>query len=448
MVYIRRRRSSSVSVKYARTASRGCRYSDIWRTYGSVFSCMFLGVVLSEQSSTNSSSFAQTPSTPRIRIYIYPLPDEFLHPCNHFGCGLLERRLRASEYVTEDPNQADYYWIPHQMPFKDQTVLLEMFAYIKTTWPYWNISGSQARHILTLTCDHGPGDCSYHRPILRGKVPDEISPISPERRVIYLMWNGMRDGFDADPREEKCNVCFQKGKDVQLVTAEGVCGPLCGYKRDSLSKFAVWSRKPRARHHFRRERSTILFYGGSINPDNPKDSTGRAPLYIHHHNRSGYRIINTRLTPATTGQAGHRPKENEHVNFAQAMSESIFCFSPLGKTHGDTDRYVAALMMGCIPVMLKSVRRGRLVIPMAMPLEEHPYIDWTKFSVQIDADQIPDLHNILSRFSMGDLRHMRHEVGKVWQRMLYTTIYQPYLGEDGQMDAFESLMDVLHARLK
>ncbi|KAK3254120.1 hypothetical protein CYMTET_36654, partial [Cymbomonas tetramitiformis] len=245
----------------------------MWHTYGPMVLCVFLGVVYSEQSNTDASSFALTPSTPRIRIYIYPLPEEFLHPCNHFGCGPLERRLRASEYVTEDPNQADYYWIPHQMPFKNQTVLLEMFAYIKTTWPYWNNSGSQARHILTLTCDHGPGDCSYHRPITKGKVPDELSPISPERRVIYLMWNGLRDGFDADPKEVKCNVCFQKGKDVQLITAEGVCGPLCGYKRDSLNKYAVWSRKPRARHQDKWERKTILFYGGSINPNIPKDST-------------------------------------------------------------------------------------------------------------------------------------------------------------------------------
>ncbi len=41
----------------------------------------------------------------------------------------------------------------------------------------------------------------------------------------------------------------------------------------------------------------------------------------------------------------------------------------MGQNGGDTDRYVAALMFGCVPVMLNSSYHTAAV-PHALPLEE------------------------------------------------------------------------------
>jgi hypothetical protein len=86
------------------------------------------------------------------------------------------------------------------------------------------------RHFIPLTCDHGPGDCGYARavPFHVGALPEAWNPVSATRVVGHVQWNGMRDGVDAGM--DWCQVCFQRGKDVQMATAENVCGPLCGYK--------------------------------------------------------------------------------------------------------------------------------------------------------------------------------------------------------------------------
>ncbi len=52
-----------------------------------------------------------------------------------------------------------------------------------------------------------------------------------------------------------------------------------------------------------------------------------------------------------------------------ATQDADFCYSPMGQNGGDTDRYVAAIMFGCIPVMLNS-SHWRIAVPHALPLEE------------------------------------------------------------------------------
>lgn len=50
----------------------------------------------------------------------------------------------------------------------------------------------------------------------------------------------MRDGPDSGNTEGPCLVCFQKGKDIQMVTGQNVCGPLCGYKKEELQRVSLW----------------------------------------------------------------------------------------------------------------------------------------------------------------------------------------------------------------
>jgi hypothetical protein len=186
-------------------------------------------------------------------------------------------------------------------------------------------------------------------------------------------------------------------------------------------------------------RPTLLFYGGRIHHEKRNDDpAGRAQLWLHHATRPGFRIVqswvgNTQLQLNAT--------------FAEEMSNATFCYSPLGHDAGDTDRYIPAIMFGCIPVMLTSSAKGGQRIPMALPLEEHPAIDWASFSVLVDMEDLPQLHDILGRITHSDVRRMRHAMARVWHRFLWTTIYGSYLGEDTSEDAFETLMGVLRWRL-
>ena len=64
-------------------------------------------------------------------------------------------------------------------------------------------------------------------------------------------------------------------------------------------------------------------------------------------------------TLTTTGRA-----------LAPSMRASRYCLSPLGQFNGDSDRYLPAVLYGCVPIMT-----NRLEI---MPLSEHPDMRWNE----------------------------------------------------------------------
>lgn len=82
---------------------------------------------------------------------------------------------------------------------------------------------------------------------------------------------------------------------------------------------------------------------------------------------------------------------------------------------------------GCIPVMLASSRYGGSEVPMALPLQEHPGIDWARFAVVVHLHDLPLLPQILANVSAHARMRKRAALAKVWRRMLYTGIYGSYL---------------------
>jgi len=265
----------------------------------------------------------------------------------------------------------------------------------------------------------------------------------------HLQWNGRADGQSAGLK--MCLVCFDLEKDVQLMTAQNVCGPLCGYDKEALRRWSLWSASNAGRYKelLVAPRENVLFYGGRIHAKRgPLDISGRAQV-LAHLGRPGYKIVNT------MGDDPDNPLpvevKRKYRSFAEEMSKADFCYSPLGQFEGDTDRYVPAMLFGCIPVMLsRAYLVGSMLVPMAMPLGER--LDWSKFSVQIEMSQIGELHNILGNISMAKRHRMRRTMSRVWQRFLYTSIYRdqlggPYLTESGEDDAFETLMQVFARRV-
>lgn len=98
--------------------------------------------------------------------------------------------------------------------------------------------------------------------------------------------------------------------------------------------------------------------------------------------------------------------------------------------------------MGCIPVMLREVLNG---VPMSQPLDER--LNWHAFAVLVSMDELARLHEILEAISPARRARMRRVLAKLWPRFLWTSVYGPYLGEDGKEDAFETTMQVLRRRV-
>ena len=267
------------------------------------------------------------------------------------------------------------------------------------------------------------------RPNQVGRLPAWFNPADPARVIGHLMWNGLRDGADAN--QTSCLVCFQAGKDVQLPTAQNICGPLCGYSLAALRQNAIWGADEAAKKRGtayvagRPARPTTLFYGGRIFATRGAgDASGRAQL-LAAANASGFRVINT------IGPDPDRPLPPEerklYRGFDIEMPDAQFCYSPLGQFEGDTDRYIPSVLFGCIPVMLLSTNYGSGRVPMALPLQEHPDLRWDTFSVGVHADNVSHLPEILDAISPHQRLLLRHGLSRVWRRLLYTGIYGSYL---------------------
>jgi hypothetical protein len=337
------------------------------------------------------------------------------------------------------------------MPFREGSKwAVEAFDYIRATWPYLNdsIADGKTRHFITLTCDHGPSGCDYaERTITRGRLPAFYNPADPGRVVGHLMFHGLQDGpAVGDPR---CIVCFQPGKDIVVpVDDTNACGPRCGYSLEALREHSVWSPANDARRLslLSEERETLLFYAGRINIERPTDGSGRVQV-LTHAGRPRFKVINT-----------HAVGESDRAKFRSfivEMSASEFCYVPLGQNDGPPDRYVAAMMFGCIPVMLTAARvdlwdrnpdryLGFKQVPMALPLGER--LDWSKFSVLVPMEQVEHLHLILGNISTAQRHRLRRGMLRAWPRLLYSSIFGSYVGESGQGDAFDTLMEVMAQR--
>jgi len=136
------------------------------------------------------------------------------------------------------------------------------------------------------------------------------------------------------------------------------------------------------------------------------------------------------------------------------MSRSDFCFVPLGQSDGDSDRYLPALLYGCVPVFTAATE--------AKPFDE--VLNWKHVSLSLAGGaRVPMLHKLLANISDARLLRMRRAMATTWPRLLWTSLHvgaaahltnEPsradgvsYLGEPSETDAFETLIAVLRRRL-
>mmetsp|Transcript_6263 Transcript_6263/g.23078 ORF Transcript_6263/g.23078 Transcript_6263/m.23078 type:complete len:742 (-) Transcript_6263:220-2445(-) len=276
-------------------------------------------------------------------------------------------------------------------------------------------------------------------------------PGSPDRTAVgFLNYNG-RQGAE---------VYFRKGLDVRLASHDShVCGPLCGFSQQALHAHSPWTHmrevstaeeafaeenalrdlNRNASQYFylpmevhKRERPNIFFFAGTMRyhmgdagmSGNSRSGALRHEVWRYHHEREGY-VIQDRclrdLKHRCHGTTGYVAPSEEianltkqpSLNFAKQMSSTQFCLSAPGQQGGDSDRYLPAVLLGCIPVVMPADD--------TMPFEDD-VIPWDEFSVRLAPEDIPRLHEILASVSAAQQDAMRLRMSQYWQYLLYTSL--------------------------
>ena len=341
---------------------------------------------------------------------------------------------------------------------------------------------------------------------LWGRSWELINPASPARLVFYLQFNGWADGLNS--RDGGCLNCFTPGLDIRLPTPEGhECGVSCGlhYTYNASSKTSWFIPAELQRMLLRRAASQ----SPSVHPERrlrrpPSDGCvfSWAGAVRGRNSPSRFEVLKligtdgACVTNTATGsfKAGDKPVPSIPI----AMSRGRFCFSPRGWDQGDSDRYLPALLYGCIPIMSDRFE--------GMPLDELPEMAWSDVALALDKDQLPHAVQILRALPSGLEKAMRNASSQMIPRMLYTSFefsslptrvvncngcsrsrtdchgmrgslrdsvvrkmaplahelkidygddlsrhvcgQTSYFGEDGSHDAFQGVMDILRRRLR
>ena len=493
---------------------------------------------------------------PRPRVYVYELPPHLLPPPTSWRhVFALKVWVEGSRFYETNPFCADYFLVPSHpsnrelridQPGHDDVGDLRMaraFGYIRDRFPFWNrtVRASVARHMLLLPCDHGPGDCAYTRPSVPykyapwaadpkdarrwwpkkshafgaseiesswGESWEFLNPASPARLVIFLLFNGWSDGLRSP--DGGCLNCFAPGLDIRLPTPEShECGVSCGlhYMFNATSK-GSWFIPPELQRVLLRRavsRSAAVYpqrgirrppsdgclfsWAGSVRGRN---SPARFEV-LRLAGKEGACVANTAAPKNATKDRPFHDKPMPSI--PHSMLRSRFCFSPRGWDQGDSDRYLPALLYGCIPVMSDRLE--------AMPLDELPEMVWNATAFALERDRVASALELLRTVDGEEEALMRNRTLAMVPRMLYSSFEfsnlpsrtvgcvgcaphrtdcssakigvtpstlirklaplaaalhidlqrEPvcgrtsYFGEDGSRDAFEGLMEVLRLRM-
>ncbi|KAG2488199.1 hypothetical protein HYH03_013193 [Edaphochlamys debaryana] len=176
------------------------------------------------------------------------------------------------------------------------------------------------------------------------------------------------------------------------------------------------------------DRPNTFFYGGLIKHPDTEDYTGRGGVYVHYRNKTGYQII--------------RAGVDKPVPFGAVMKKANWCYSPVGQSGGVPDRYMPAILHGCLPVMQQSIG-AHTPVPVVLPLED--ILPWHLFSTTVNVKNLDHLGKQLECLEPF-LPRLRANLRGAWTYMMYTSIFGSYVGEDGGNDAFEGIIRVLTKR--
>ena len=324
---------------------------------------------------------------------------------------------------------------------------MEAVEWMRANYAPWAAASETGspNFLLFHFCDHVI-DCGWMGRGGFAKLDPEYSPSSDTRLIRFIVWNGRSDVHNGE-----CESCFLPHIDISVPTAENACGPLCGARRDQLVQYSAWREAdaPTSLASAIRyvqewpERPVKMFWSGQVGRgaysqkaeevDWRNDVSGRNLFYATYKARAGYELYQSYDWEADKAVKPY------NWTILEKMSTSTFCFSPLGHRGGDMDRYLPAILTGCIPVFLEYVYQGGRKQTVTPPLAG--LINWDQIAVIITPEQMPELDAILDGVHVVKKRaHMWN----VWRSMLWSGFYKPYLGEGVGSDALVALFKQLH----
>jgi len=370
------------------------------------------------------------PARTKLRIYMYELPWQVAFPAE-FDDGLngrdplytsyehfLTRFLNDSEVRTENPHEANMFFIPMLAYFYSGNVLpydahvAKVIHYIKTTHPWWNRTNG-GDHFFWLTSDRAP--CGL-RPSVSGRAIRVAHFGMSDQNHDWLHREGMH-------KEVKEKGCVAAARDIIAPPFVDLGNSSSEHPADMEKPLKwqwvneVWKSIAVGPSH-QPNRTLLFFFVGSLRLDEEGYSGGvRQAVAKLFQNQDEVKQKHPDVFFSEQGVP----------NYAELFMTSKFCICPYG--HGWGIRTSIAILHGCIPVILQDAVWQPLEAD--LPLHE--------FSIRISLTDIPHLFEALRAYSDMDLARMRVAMAKHYQSFMW----QHELG--GR--AYEAVLGALHARL-
>lgn len=158
-----------------------------------------------------------------------------------------------------------------------------------------------------------------------------------------------------------------------------------------------------------------------------RDSAGEL-MYSHGVRRKVYNLL--RDVEGFTIVDGKVPDYNTRLHTTR------FCLAPTGAGWGI--RTVEVIMGGCIPVIIAD--------NVTQVFEE--LLPYDTFTVRVAEKDIEQLPEILQRITPEKEQEMRRELLCAWEHFTWSTVHGSLAGENGDHDAFNTVIHLLKHRLE
>lgn len=343
-----------------------------------------VGGVVAAAADETVAEGKETVRRKRLKIYIYSMPSRFNHEqlkindedppaiwdydctSNSYSAEYdIHQRLIDSEFRTEEPEEADLFYVPVYMACfyinqdeeqaleKTRKFSQEALKYVMTQFPYFNRSLGRD-HLWTFTVPQGPKAFGEWRFIKNG---------------IFLIQHASLSSESFSPHKDIAIPSYLDPGDVR---------PIYGIS---------FTDRP--------TRTLLAHYSGSAFSVDNRRVNGGISHVAHQLIRLYSHVPRFRLSFSRTKA------------YYLDMMSSIFCLCP--ESEQDTHRVYESILLGCIPV----------IIGHDLELAFEDIVDYSKFIVQISPKNIEHVHTILLGIKDDEITMMRANMEQIWSMVSY-----------------------------